>query len=311
MADMLGMGAFGQVIRLGHRAVKGCDVGTGTDDLACWSACAREIHCGGFHHPNICKRFDVRAKQSIVYFSMELGDRFDITTADPFRVLVGIGSALQFLHAHGIMHRDVKPSNIICVRSTYKLIDFGLSRPPCKDKDMITGYMISRWWRPPELLNESNIAYNGKCDMWSLGVVYYETLHHRQPFRGTAEQMLHQINTFEPVGVLKHLLVPMEERFTSDELMLWANRIPVKPVPPPPARTSKRFKVPAICDDLANVMWQYKFKKKKGMQMALLMALFVCGFDGDAEVAVKQLCDKYSMTEHDVLRKLVKLKRIW
>lgn len=308
---MLGMGAFGRVTRRGHRAVKACDVGEIDDDLACWSACARELHCGGFRHPNICRRFDVRVNQSIVYFSMELGKPFDVTTADPFRVLVSIGSALQFLHAHGIMHRDVKPSNIICVRTVYKLIDFGLSRPPTKDKDMITGYMISRWWRPPELLNGSQIAYTDKCDMWSLGVVYYETLHHRQPFRGTVEDMLRKIHLFEPVGVLKHLLVPVSERFTSDELMLWAKRVPVKRVSPPRARTSKRYKVPAISDDLANVMWQYKFEKKKGMQMALLMALFVCGFDGDAEVAVKQLCDKYSMTEHDVLRKLVKLKRIW
>lgn len=308
---MLGMGAFGHVVRKGNRAVKACDVGTTTDDLACWSACAREIHCGGFNHPNICKRFDIRVKESIVYFSMELGNRFDVTDADPFRVLVSIGSALQFLHARGIMHRDVKPSNIIVVRSVYKLIDFGLSRPTTNDNDMLTGYMISRWWRPPELLNGSQIAYTGKCDMWSLGVVYYETLHHRQPFRGTPEQMLHKIQLFKPDGVLKHLLVPIAERFTSNELMLWAKRVPVKHVPPPPVRTNKRYKVPAICDDLAHVLWQYKFEKKKDMQMALLMALFVCGFDGDADVAVKKLCDKYSMTEHDVLRKLVKLKRIW
>jgi len=311
MDEMLGVGSFGQVVRRGQRAVKACDVGTTADDLACWSACVREIHCGGFRHPNICRRYNIRAKQSIVYISMELGDPFDVTTADPFRVLVSIGSALQFLHAHGIMHRDVKPSNIICVRSVYKLIDFGLSRPPSKDKDMITGYMISRWWRPPELLLGTPIVYNGKCDMWSLGVVYYQTLHQRIPFHGTVDEMMHAINLFEPVGVLQHLLVPMSERFTSDELMLWAKRVPVKHVPPPPARKSKRYTVPAISDELANVMWQYKFKTKKGMRMALLLALFVCGFDGDAEVAVSQLCDKYSMTEHDVIHKLIKLKRIW
>ena len=46
------------------------------------------------------------------------------------------------------MHHDVKPQNIIVVGGVYKLIDFGLSRPPSKDLEMLTGYMISRWWRP-------------------------------------------------------------------------------------------------------------------------------------------------------------------
>lgn len=308
---MLGMGAFGSVMRRGHRAVKTCDVGELAEDLACWSACARELHCGGFRHPHICKRFDVRANQSIVHISMELGKQFDVTDADPFRVLVSIGSALQFLHAHGIMHRDVKPSNIIVVRTVYKLIDFGLARPASKDKDMLTGYTITRWWRPPELLTDAPISYTAKCDMWSLGVVYYQTLHHKVPFRGTAEDMIRAIATFEPVGILQHLLVPISKRFTSDELMLWAKRTPVSHAPRAPVRKSTRYHVPPLPDDVANVMWQYKFKKTKHMRIAILMALFVCGFDGDAEVAAKKLCTKYSMSEHDLLRKLIKLKRIW
>ena len=308
---MLGKGSYGSVYRRKNRAVKASNVGDLHDDLVCWGACARELHCGAYEHAHICRRLAVKSRDSTVYIHMELGKPFDTKSANPFRLLSHIGSALQFLHSQNIMHRDVKPQNIIVVGGVYKLIDFGLSRPPSKDLEMLTGYMISRWWRPPELLADDKVLYTGKCDMWSLGVVYYQTLHKQVPFQGTAEQMLSSISKFVPNGVLKHLLVPVEQRYTSSELMMWLKRKPRKHAPPPAVRELRHCKVPNISQDVSDVLWQYKFKTEKYMYVALVMAYFVCGYDGDAEHIASHVCLKYAMTQEQLLRKLIKLKRIW
>lgn len=310
MVVVLGEGSYGSVVQKGKRAVKTCALRALGDDFSGWMACARELHCGGFVHPHICKRYGVRAKALTVCLRMELGTPFLVRDADPSAVLVAVGSALQFLHVHGIVHRDVKPQNLILVRGVIKLIDFGLARPTCRGNEMLTGYTVSRWWRPPELLtSDADFVYTGKCDMWSLGVVYYQCLHKKIPFHGTAHEMLDMMSQFQPGGVLRHLLVSVKERFTSTALMRWLDRTPHRHRVRVRAAGCCRCRVPPAPPAVRQVVDQYKFRKRKSMRVALLMAYLVCGYEDDALRVCKILTDR-GMTHRHVLRRLTKLKKL-
>ena len=240
---------------------------------------------------------------------MEMGIPLDVITADPFQVLTCIAAGLQYMHAHGILHRDVKPDNIIRVGNAYKLIDFGLSRPMCKGTDYLTGYTITRCWRPPELLgNEEDCMYTGKCDVWSLGVVYYQCLHKTLPFRGNTPQILHAIEQFTPVGVLQHILVHVDDRFTSTQLMEWLKRPPYKRRVRITS-SCKRYKNPPVPAPVRQVMDQYDFRKKKDMEAVMLLACLVCGFEENAAQLVER-AEKQKIPPKRMFKRLGKVKRI-
>jgi len=302
---------YGSVTREGRFAYKVSEVRKIREDVGTWSACAREIHCGGINHPNICKRYGFRCENMCLHIKMEAGIPFDVMKADPFKLLTSIGSALQCMHAHGIIHRDVKPANIIIVHGTYKLIDFGLSRPTCKGTDYMTGYTISRAWRPPELLQgDKECMYTGKCDMWSLGVVYYQCLHKSMPFLGNTPEILNAIEYFTPLGILKHLLVPAKERFTSEELMAWLKRTPYRHRVRMSRHSCMRCKVPQLAAPVRQIIDQYRFRKKKQMYTVMLLACLVCGYDEDAAQIVELTCKRYKITQSRVFKRLGKVKKI-
>ena len=309
MVSVLGKGVYGQVVRKGRFAYKVSTVGLIRKDISGWCAVAREIHSVGLSHANICKRYDYSCKNMRMMIKMEMGVPLNIITADPFQVLTCIAAALQYMHAHGILHRDVKPDNIIRVRDTYKLIDFGLSRPTCKGTDYLTGYTITRCWRPPELPNnDEDRMYTGKCDVWSLGVVYYQCLHKTLPFRGDTVGILQAIDTFTPVGVLQHLLVHEEARFTSTQLMEWLKRPPYKRRVRV-GSTCKRYKIPTVPAPVRQVMDQYDFRKQKQMEAVMLLACLVCGYEENAAQLVER-AEKHNISAKRIFKRLGKVKRI-
>ena len=309
MAVVLGTGAYGNVVKEGRFALKRCKVDYIQNDPDGWMGVARELHCGGFNHRHICKRHGVVSKLFRIVIRMELGKPLDVMNAHPEKLLCQIGSALQFLHAQCIMHRDVKPDNIIVVRDVYKLIDFGLSRPESKGTDCLTDYTVTRYWRPPELLNGSN-KYDGKCDVWSLGCVYYHAVHKKMPFAGNATQMMAAIQRFQPDGILQHLLVPADKRFTSNELMVHLGREPYKRRVRLLPRAYQKCKVPRMPRNVRRVMDQYHFKTMKEMTCVAILATLVCGFDGDATKLVRHICAHYNMTQTEVFEELVECKKI-
>jgi mitogen-activated protein kinase 1/3 len=81
---------------------------------------------------------------------------------------------LKFVHSAGVMHRDLKPANIL-INSNCDLVicDFGLARGKVDTNQ--TEYVVTRWYRAPELLCD-NSHYDGKIDVWSTALVYAELL---------------------------------------------------------------------------------------------------------------------------------------
>ena len=83
--------------------------------------------------------------------------------------------ALDFLHSNKIMHRDVKPENLLLSRNgVLKLCDFGFARGTRQQANYrYTDYVSTRWYRAPELL-VGDACYGYGVDVWALGCIFAE-----------------------------------------------------------------------------------------------------------------------------------------
>lgn len=99
---------------------------------------------------------------------------------------------LKYVHSANVLHRDLKPSNILVNGNCdLAVCDFGLARGfEIEGEDTLTAYVVTRWYRSPEILCSS--PYYGKgCDVWSVGCIFAELLIHEPFFRGENPQ--HQL----------------------------------------------------------------------------------------------------------------------
>lgn len=100
-------------------------------------------------------------------------------------MLFGILSGLRYLHARRIIHRDLKPANILCNQDCQvKITDFDLATSILDRKSdggvpPLSEYVVSRWYRAPEILMGSKHPYTEAIDMWSFGALMAEMLRRR------------------------------------------------------------------------------------------------------------------------------------
>jgi cell division cycle 2-like protein len=103
-------------------------------------------------------------------------------------LLLQLGSAVEFLHDHWILHRDLKTSNILMNnRGEIKLADFGMARfvgnPPPQN---LTQLVVTLWYRSPELLLGAS-TYDTAVDIWSIGCIFGELLTRHPLLQGKNE----------------------------------------------------------------------------------------------------------------------------
>jgi serine/threonine protein kinase len=144
-------------------------------------------------HRNIVAVYDIVSNESIAYISMEyleggtLAERMQtgLSLAEAVSVIVQIASALDFAHAHGVVHRDLKPANIMFRDlSTPVLTDFGIARYQEGSATRLTqtGMLVGTpTYMSPEQINGQPV--DGRADLYSLGVLFYELLAGVPPFR--------------------------------------------------------------------------------------------------------------------------------
>lgn len=87
-----------------------------------------------------------------------------------------LGRGVWFCHENFVLHRDIKPNNLlIAADGDVKLADFGLARSFADPYRGMTSNVITRWYRPPELLFGAR-SYSGTVDVWSMGMVFAELI---------------------------------------------------------------------------------------------------------------------------------------
>jgi len=99
---------------------------------------------------------------------------------------------LKFLHSAKVAHRDLKPANLVTnIQCDLRICDFGLARGlEALGGAPLTDYVVTRWYRPPELLLE-NTHYTTAVDIWSTGIIFAELYNRRPlfPAKTTVEQI--------------------------------------------------------------------------------------------------------------------------
>ena len=149
---------------------------------------------GRLNHPNIVTLYDVDVAGEVAYIAMEylqgssLRQLMDagapLSRERIADIVAQIAEALDYAGRFGIVHRDVKPANIMITQGGLaKLTDFGLARVPSSQVTMKGSILGSPKYMSPEQVREQPL--DGRADLFSLGVVLYELLAHRTPFEGS------------------------------------------------------------------------------------------------------------------------------
>ncbi|XP_078438689.1 mitogen-activated protein kinase 1-like [Wolffia australiana] len=90
---------------------------------------------------------------------------------------------LKYIHSANVLHRDLKPSNLLLnANCDLKICDFGLARTT-SETDFMTEYVVTRWYRAPELLLNSS-EYTAAIDVWSVGCIFMELMERKPLFPG-------------------------------------------------------------------------------------------------------------------------------
>lgn len=91
---------------------------------------------------------------------------------------------LKYVHSAHVLHRDLKPSNLLLNASCdLKIADFGLARTSTESNNFMTEYVVTRWYRAPELLLSCD-TYDAGIDVWSVGCILAELLLRKPLFPG-------------------------------------------------------------------------------------------------------------------------------
>jgi serine/threonine-protein kinase len=164
---------------------------------------------GKLTHPNIVTTFDCGEHDGLAYLAMELLEGTDLRSRlmkdtvpamEAVEIARQVAEGLAYAHERGVVHRDIKPGNImINKRGQVKIMDFGLARMRAADHKTSTGMVLGtpRYMSPEQI---SGLPVDQRSDIFSLGIVLYEMLTGTRLFSGEdMAQVTHQITEFEHV----------------------------------------------------------------------------------------------------------------
>lgn len=148
-------------------------------------------------HPNIVNLLNVESHNNKLYLVFEYLDqdlkRYIDSVHEPIEPLLvksymyQILSGLCFCHQRRLLHRDLKPQNLLIdTQGSIKLADFGLARAFCVPVRTYTHEVVTLWYRAPEILLGAR-NYSTPVDIWSTGCIFAELLSKRALFPGDSE----------------------------------------------------------------------------------------------------------------------------
>jgi WD40 repeat protein/serine/threonine protein kinase len=213
----LGRGGMAVVYRARHRELNRLvamkmipgGIGAGPDRLARFRQEAGAV--ARLQHPNIIQIYDVGVYRGQPYLALELVDGGSLAAllagspqrpADAARLVETLALAIDHAHRHGILHRDLKPGNILLTNCEFsrastraqmndfipKIADFGLAKLTDDDSNHTqTGEVLGTpSYMAPEQATGQGAHVGPACDVYALGVILYECLTGRPPFKGTS-----------------------------------------------------------------------------------------------------------------------------
>jgi len=197
------------------------------------------------NHPNLVRIFDAGAAHDLAYIAMEFLQGTDLTPytrpdnllplPQVMRIIARVAAALHYAHANRVVHRDIKPSNIMYepASDTVKVTDFGIAHITDLSRTKTGVVFGTPSYMSPEQLAGKTIE--GRSDLFSLGVTFYQLVSGYLPFQGDSMPQLvfkianepHiDILTYNPklppcvVGIINKALAkhPAERYQTGDEM---------------------------------------------------------------------------------------------
>jgi len=201
---------------------------------------AREAKAiSSLNHPNICILYDIGHEEGRDYLVMEylegetLADRLvqgAIPIAETLKIAIQVADALDNAHRQGLVHRDLKPGNVMLCREGAKLLDFGLAKLTIDEgkPDSLSGLTLTSpltmdgtlvgtmQYMSPEQL-EGQVA-DARSDIFAFGALLYEMATGKRPFEGTSQaSLIASVLKEEPpaVSVMQPMVPPMLDQAIS------------------------------------------------------------------------------------------------
>ncbi len=213
----LGEGAMGTVYKAHDPlldrlvAIKTVNLNLPREDLAEYEArfYQEARAAGGLSHPNIVVIHDIGKTDQVAFMAMEylegrelrtiLSQRGSLPVEDAVRIGAQVAEGLAYAHGRGVIHRDVKPTNIMVGRDGHaKITDFGIARMRTSELKTMTGMILGspRYMSPEQV---SGKRADHRSDIFALGVVLYEMLTGQPPFQAdTVHGVMYQTMSANP-----------------------------------------------------------------------------------------------------------------
>jgi tRNA A-37 threonylcarbamoyl transferase component Bud32 len=223
---MLGGGAMGNVWlaedprikrKVAVKTMRLDNLRNDADRHECLARFQREAEISGLlNHPGIVTIYDVGESELGPFLAMEfvpgkpldglIKARRDISFQEKLKIIAGVAEALDHAHSHGVIHRDVKPGNVMITEDGRpKLMDFGIAKREDASLTQTGTFLGTPSYASPEQIREGTV--DNRSDVFSFGVMTFEVLSGQSPFPGNSiNTILYRIVNEPPVEIVPPVL---------------------------------------------------------------------------------------------------------